>query len=99
MKKLMYITAAILLVAGLAAAPAFAQAKMSKVPMKGRAPMGTAHGADMAATDTMPMKSHHTKSCYDFAWDSQAQKDCLAGKSAMPMGKKSMKKAAAPKTS
>ena len=85
MKKLMYITAATLLVAGLAAAPAFAQ--------------GT--------TKKMPMKAHHTKSCYDYAWDSQAQKDCLAGKSAKPMAKKamakksmkSMKKSTAPKTS
>ncbi len=78
MKKLMYITAATLLVAGLAAAPAFAQ--------------GT--------TKKMPMKAHHTKSCYDYAWDSQAQKDCLAGKSAKPMAKKAAKKStkkAAPK--
>jgi hypothetical protein len=75
MKKLTYITAAVLLVAGLAAAPAFAQGKMSKMPMKG----------------------HHTKSCYDHAWESQAQKDCLAGKTSMSTGKKSMKKAAAPK--
>ena len=81
MKKLMYITAATLLVAGLAVAPAFAQGSMKNMPMKG----------------------HHTKSCYDFAWDSQAQKDCLAGKSAKPMAKKaSAKKStkkAAPKKS
>lgn len=87
MKKLMYVTAATLLVAGLAAAPVFAQDAMKK---------------------KMPMKAHahHAMSCYDYAWDSQAQKDCLAGKSAKPMAKKmstkkkkSMKKAAAPKTS
>lgn len=79
MKKLMYITAATLLVAGLATAPAFAQ--------------GTAKKA-------MPKKAHHTMSCYDYAWDSQAQKDCLAGKSAKPTAKKAMKKSmkkAAPK--
>jgi hypothetical protein len=36
--------------------------------------------------DKAPMahKMHH-RSCYDLAWDSQQQKDCLAGKSAAPM--------------
>jgi hypothetical protein len=98
MKKSTYITAAILLVTGLAVAPAFAQ----KAPMKGHPPKGAVHSSDIAALpatqkSTMPMKAHHSKSCYDYAWDSQAQKDCLAGKSAKPMAKKSVKKAAAPK--
>jgi hypothetical protein len=96
MTKLTYLTAAILLVAGLAAAPAVAQGKMSKMPMKGHR-MSTTQSTDAATPSPMPMTSHHTKSCYDYAWDSQAQKDCLAGKQAMPMAKKSMKKAAAPK--
>lgn len=81
MKKLMYITAATLLVAGLAAAPAFAQGTAKKAtPMK---------------------KAHHTMSCYNYAWDSQAQKDCLAGKKPMAKKaatKKSMKKAAPKKS-
>ena len=72
MKTLFSVTAATLLVAGLAAAPAFAQGTMKK---------------------SMPMKAHHSMSCYDYAWDSQAQKDCLAGKSAKPMTKKATKKA------
>jgi hypothetical protein len=40
-------------------------------------------------------------SCYDYAWDSQAQKDCLAGKKPMAKkatSKKSMKKAAPKKS-
>jgi hypothetical protein len=82
MKKLMYITAATLLVAGLAATPAFAQDAMKK---------------------KMPMKAHthHAMSCYDNAWDSQAQKDCLAGKKPMAKKaatKKSTKKAAPKKS-
>ncbi len=71
MKKLISIAAATLLVAGLAAAPAFAQGAMKK---------------------KTPMKAHHAMSCYDYAWDSQAQKDCLAGKSAKPMAKKASSK-------
>jgi len=87
MKKLMMITAAMLLAAGFATAPAFAQAAATKtMPMK-----------------TMAKKSAHARSCYDYAWDSQAQKDCLAGKSSKPMAKKasakkSTKKAAPKKT-
>jgi hypothetical protein len=85
MKKLMYITAATLLVAGLAAAPAFAQ--------------GT---AKTTTTKTATMKkARHATSCYDYAWDSQAQKDCLAGKKPMAKKaatKKSTKKAAPKKS-
>jgi hypothetical protein len=89
MKKLMYITAATLLVAGLAAAPAFAQ--------------GTAKTTTKTATTkTATMKkARHATSCYDYAWDSQAQKDCLAGKKPMAKKaatKKSMKKAAPKKS-
>jgi hypothetical protein len=88
MKKLMYLTAATLLVAGLAAAPAFAQ--------------GTAKTTTTKTTKTATMKkSHHAMSCYDYAWDSQAQKDCLAGKKPMAKkatSKKSMKKAAPKKS-
>ncbi len=49
-------------------------------------------------------KSAHKMSCYDYAWDSQQQKDCLTkgDKAAKPAAKKtSMKKKskkAAPKT-
>jgi hypothetical protein len=83
----MYITAAALLVAGLAVAPASAQSTMKP---------GATTSKSMKK---MPMKSRHAKSCYDYAWDSQAQKDCLAGKSAKPTtkkasAKKSTKKAA-----
>ena len=89
MKKLMFLTAATLLVAGLAAAPAFAQ--------------GTAKTTTKTATTkTATMKkSHHAMSCYDYAWDSQAQKDCLAGKKPMAKkatSKKSMKKVAPKKS-
>jgi hypothetical protein len=91
MKKLMMLTAATLLVAGFTAAPVFAQTAAPKtMPMKSMKSMKS-------------MKAHHPKSCYDYAWDSQAQKDCLAGKSMKPMAKKasakkSMKKPAAKKT-
>ena len=71
MKKLMVITAATLLVAGLASASAFAQGATKKA--------------------TAP-KAKHSMSCYDYAWDSQAQNDCLAGKKPMAMKKASMKK-------
>ena len=57
----------------------------------------SAQGATKKAA--MP-KAKHATSCYDYAWDSQAQKDCLAGKSAKPMAKKAAKKStkkAAPK--
>jgi hypothetical protein len=47
-------------------------------------------------------KSVHKMSCYDYAWESQAQKDCLAkGDKPMMMKKTSAKKKAkkaAPKT-
>ena len=44
-------------------------------------------------------KSMHKMSCYDYAWDSQQQKDCLQGKPAAKktVMKKKTKKAA-PKT-
>ncbi len=32
----------------------------------------------------MPMKKHHAMTCYDYAWQSQEQKDCLDKK---PMDK------------
>jgi hypothetical protein len=34
-----------------------------------------------------PMAHHamHHRSCYDLAWESQQQKDCLAGKAAKPV--------------
>jgi hypothetical protein len=91
MKKLMYLTAATLLVAGLAVAPAFAQ---------GAAKTTTKTATTKTATMKMK-KSHHAMSCYDYAWDSQAQKDCLAGKKPMAKkatSKKSMKKAAPKKS-
>jgi len=48
-----------------------------------------AQGATKKAA--MP-KAKHATSCYDYAWDSQAQKDCLAGKKPMTMKKASAKK-------
>ena len=48
--------------------------------------------------------SHHKKSCYDYAWESQQQKDCLAkgDTAAKPAAKKTSAKKktkkAAPKT-
>ena len=38
---------------------------------------------------------HHVKSCYDLAWDSQAQKDCLAKPASAPAPAKKAKKKAA----
>ena len=76
MKKLMVITAAAILVAGLASASASAQGAAKKAAVH---------------------KAKHATSCYDYAWDSQAQKDCLAGKKPTAVkkasAKKSMKKA------
>jgi hypothetical protein len=51
--------------------------------------------ADMPATQAKPatpamamaMKPRHLWSCYDYAWESQAMKDCLAKPAAMPMAK------------
>jgi len=37
-------------------------------------------------------KAKHAMSCYDYAWDSQGQKDCLAGKKPMTMKKSPAKK-------
>ena len=34
-----------------------------------------------------PASAKHKMSCYDYAWESQDQKDCLAGKSKAPMHK------------
>ena len=34
--------------------------------------------AAMAAVYTMPAAAKHKFSCYDYAWESQDQKDCLA---------------------
>jgi uncharacterized membrane protein len=48
-----------------------------------------AQGATKKAA--MP-KAKHAMSCYDYAWDSQGQKDCLAGKKPMTMKKSSAKK-------
>jgi hypothetical protein len=61
--------------------------------------------ADMPPHKPMPMKHgqmharrHHKTSCYDYAWQSQAMKDCLARPATMatpmhhPMHRKMMKK-------
>jgi hypothetical protein len=58
--------------AGLAlmAAPAFAAdmpAKKADMPMKKAERHAAMHG-----------HMHHKMGCYDYAWESQAQKDCLA---------------------
>jgi hypothetical protein len=62
--------------------------------------------AEAATKAPMAHKAVHKMSCYDYAWDSQQQKDCLAkgDKMAKPAVKKTSmkkkaKKAAAPKTS
>ena len=34
--------------------------------------------APKAAPKKMSMKSHHKMSCSDYAWESQAMKDCMA---------------------
>ena len=60
--------------------------------------------AQAATKAPMAHKASHMTSCYDYAWDSQQQKDCLAkgDKTATPAVKKTtMKKKAkkaAPKT-
>ena len=68
----MFRSASWLVVAGaclaFVAGPTFA-ADMPAKPMKAPKP------AKVAA---MPMKPHHAWSCYDYAWESQAMKDCLA---------------------
>jgi len=84
MKKLMSITAAMMLAGGLVSAPAFAA---------GSAPAAAKPAAKTMAHKTMH-KAVHKASCYDYAWQSQAMKDCLAkGDKPMKM-KKSMKKKA-----
>ena len=62
---------AALLLGGLAVVPAAAQtapAPAAKAPAK--------HATHHAG--------HHVKSCYDYAWESQAQKDCLAKQASAP---------------
>jgi hypothetical protein len=58
--------------------------------------------AEAATKAPMAHKASHKVSCYDYAWDSQQQKDCLAKGDAKPAVKKaSVKKKAkkaAPKT-
>jgi hypothetical protein len=78
--------------AALLAAPSFAQTspppaggdmsnmnmKPAAAPAKTKKPMA----AKPMKTAAMPMKmghkSHHKMSCYDYAWESQDMKDCLA---------------------
>jgi hypothetical protein len=71
-KTLLSFAAAALLLSGLAVVPAAAQttpAPAAKAPAK--------HATHHHAT-------HHAKSCYDYAWESQAQKDCLAKPASTP---------------
>ena len=77
-KTLLTLAAAVLMIGGLASVPASAQtaAPASKAPAH-----KMAHHA-----------AHHKMSCSDYAWESQAMKDCEAGKSAAPAHKSSMKK-------
>jgi hypothetical protein len=39
--------------------------------------------ATVAAFAAAPASAKHKSSCYDYAWESQDQKDCLAGKKPM----------------
>jgi hypothetical protein len=81
-KTLLSIAAAALIAAGLASVPAAAQTAPA-------APAAKAPAHKMA----MHHASHHKMGCYDYAWESQAQQDCLAGKPAAPMAKKTSAKA------
>ena len=70
-KTLLSFATAALLLGGLAVVPAAAQtapAPAAKAPAK--------HATHHAG--------HHVKSCYDYAWESQAQKDCLAKQTSAP---------------
>jgi len=74
-------TASWLLTAGACLAFAAAPALAADMPATKPAAAATAKPAAAA-----PMKPHHVWSCYDYAWESQAMKDCLAKPaSAMPM--------------
>ena len=77
-KTLLTLAAAMLMIGGLASVPASAQtaAPAAKAPAH-----KMAHHA-----------ARHKMTCYDYAWESQAQKDCLAGKSAAPAHKAAVKK-------
>jgi hypothetical protein len=63
-------------------------------------PAPAAHAAGSTAPAAKPMtmkkpmahKSSHKMGCYDYAWESQAMKDCLAKGTSKPMMKKSTKK-------
>jgi len=63
------------------------------------APSAHAQAAKTAPAKMKPMTmhkaaAHHKMNCYDYAWQSQAMQDCLAGKKSMkqPMHKSSSKK-------
>jgi hypothetical protein len=80
-KTLLSLAAAALLLGGLAVAPASAQ---------------TAAPAKKAPAKHAMHHASHMKSCYDYAWDSQQQKDCLAKPAAATApAKKGKKKKAA----
>lgn len=52
-------------------------------------------GGFATAASAAGHKGHHARSCYDYAWDSQEQKDCLAKGDTQPApAKKHHKKAA-----
>jgi hypothetical protein len=70
MKKLFSLAAAALLVGSLASVSAFA-ADAPKTDMKMAAPT-------KAAPKKAAMAHHHMKSCSDYAYESQAAKDCMA---------------------
>jgi uncharacterized low-complexity protein len=80
--------------AALLAAPAMAQTGDKAKPM--------AATQDQAGGKKVAAKKRHTMSCYDYAWESQAMKDCLAkqpsGAEPAAAPKKSPKKAAPKKT-
>ena len=68
-KTLLSFAAATVILGGLTSVSALAQTTPAKAPM--------AH--------KMAHHAMHHRSCYDLAWDSQQQKDCLAGKAAKPI--------------
>jgi hypothetical protein len=75
--------------AALVAAPSFAQnapasggtpgaTKPMAAPAKTKKPMAAKPMKTAAMPMTMAHKSRHKMTCYDYAWESQDMKDCLA---------------------
>jgi hypothetical protein len=76
MSKTLLSLAAAALLLGAAAIPAAAQTTP--------APAANPPAKHAMHNHAMHHAAHHMKSCYDLAWDSQAQKDCLAKPASAP---------------